>query len=242
MIKKYILLIILLIIFILVNFKNKKGNEEFKTKISEKELSKLLSNLEIKFGGKNIASGLCPGHIERGINGKCEGNDKFGNRHNYQKYYSKEFLKYLDKKNNILEIGIFKGHGLAILSEIFPQSTIYGFDIQLISFNSNKDELKKKGAFKNNNIKLFKCDTTNSNYKNKIKIKKTFKKKKLDIVIDDGCHSNKCILNTFKNIFPYLKKTGVYIIEDNSKVHKELIKLYPNLNIKSYDELTIVKY
>ena len=240
MLEKYILLLILLIILILINFKNKKGTEQFKSKISEKQLSKLLSNLELKFGGENIASGLCPGHIERGINAKCQGNDKFGNSHNYQKYYAKEFLKYLDKKNNILEVGIFKGHGLAILSEIFPHSTIYGFDIQLISFNSNKDELKKKGAFKNNNIKLLKCDTTNSNSKNKIK--KTFKKEKLDIVIDDGCHSNKCILNTFENIFPYLQKTGVYIIEDNSKVHKKLIKLYPNLNIKSYGQLTIVKY
>lgn len=49
--------------------------------------------------------------------------------HNYSKIYSAYLLKFLDKKINLVEIGILNGIGLSIWCDIFKDSNIYGLDI-----------------------------------------------------------------------------------------------------------------
>ena len=40
------------------------------------------------------------------------------------------------------------------------------------------------------------------------------KYKNFDIIVDDGSHQSKHIISSFKFLFPYLSKNGIYVIED----------------------------
>ena len=146
------------------------------------------------------------------------------------------FLKLREdnKKNikNIVELGVLNGSSLAILSKLFPTSKIYGFDIEVSNFSKNYNFFKENGAFK---IKpsVYYLDQFNisKNYLNKI-----FKNKKIDLLIDDGEHSNFSITNSLKFFYQFLNKKFVYIIEDNldclDDVKNILKKNYCNFKCK----------
>ena len=71
----------------------------------------------------------------------------------------------------------------------------------------------------NKNI-LFKSSKIRTYYVNQadrisiMKMWKKIKKKNFDIIVDDGLHNYKANITFFKFSFRYLKKGGVYIIED----------------------------
>ena len=141
---------------------------------------------------------------------------------------------------NLGEIGILTGIGLAIWSELYPKSNIYGFDIDLNNFEENKKNLEKRGAFKNNNVICYEFDQLDPDNNMKNHLKNILKNKKLDIVIDDGCHTDECILKTLENVLPFMSNKFVYFIEDNTNVHKYIKKKYPKYNIEYKNQFTIL--
>lgn len=62
----------------------------------------------------------------------------------------------------------------------------------------------------------------------------------IDICIDDGFHSVESILTTMKSVYPYLADRFVYFIEDNGAVHRDIRKLYPELMVENFGEMTVV--
>jgi cephalosporin hydroxylase len=130
-------------------------------------------------------------------------------RHFYADFYE-ESLK--DTKiENLLEIGIEYGGSLRAWSALFPESKIFGADI-------NKDYL-----FEESNIKTF-----YTNQLDKVELNNFFnqiKDKKFDVIIDDGLHTYEANINTFEILFPLLdQKNGIYFIEDI--IFKDLKKYY----------------
>ena len=84
--------------------------------------------------------------------------------HGYASSYSKHLSNYTKdylNKFNILEIGILEGTGLAVWAETFPNSNIYGADIDLSNFESNKINLISKSNNILENIEVFKFDQPN---------------------------------------------------------------------------------
>ena len=124
--------------------------------------------------------------------------------HGYSRFYSKhlDFLK--KKKIKILEIGSYSGASAVAFCKYFKKSEIYCLDINISKFK-----------YTSKKIHVYGLDILNFH-----KIKKIFKsldKKKnflFDFIIDDGSHNLKDILFSLKNLFPYVKKGGFYIIED----------------------------
>jgi alpha-mannosidase len=159
--------------------------------------------------------------------------------HDYSYKYSEYLLplRQSDDLIRILEIGILKGTGLAIWSEYFLNKKIYGFDYDLGNFEINKKFLIDKGAFKDGLPTLAFFDQFADN---SLLLQNIFKNTKLDVVIDDAFHSDSSILNTFKELEPYLSKNFVYFIEDNSTVHLKLMKLYPNYDYCHENKLTVI--
>jgi len=51
----------------------------------------------------------------------------------------------------------------------------------------------------------------------------------LDFVIDDGSHNHDDILNSFRVLFPKMKRGSVYFIEDLHATHAEKDRLIANL-------------
>ncbi len=171
-----------------------------------------------------------------------QGGDRMKSKYNnYAPLYSK-YLNRFDTSNklNIAEIGILTGIGLATWSDLFPNSKIYGFDIDLQNFKNNKQNLELRGAFKNNNLSIYNFDQLDADNNMKIYLKNILLNKTLDIVIDDGCHSDECILTTLENIIPFLSNKFVYFIEDNREVHKIIHKIFPQFNIEYKDQMTVL--
>ena len=125
--------------------------------------------------------------------------------HNYGVFYEK-FLK--DKKDiikNVIEIGGWIGSSSAAFYFYFKNATIYCLDI---NFKINTIFAER--------IKRVICDQSNE-----LQINQFIDDKKLqnsiDVVIDDGAHTDECILTSFNTFFLHLTPGGHYFIEDVSK-------------------------
>ena len=122
--------------------------------------------------------------------------DKFS--HGYIPVYDKYFENCREAKN-ILEIGILQGHSLKYFSNFFPNATVYGIDIE------------DKKHFENEKIKTFVC-----NQESREQLDDLFSTLDIefDIILDDGGHTMKQQQTSFGALFKFLKKGGIYIIED----------------------------
>ncbi len=125
--------------------------------------------------------------------------------HGFSEFYIQNFKHLKEKKIKILEIGSYAGASAASFVKYFPNSSIYCFDINISKF-----------LYSSKNIKVYGLDINNQN-----QLQKTLQNINLDsnsnffdIIIDDGSHYLSDILISLNVLFKYLKKGGVYVIED----------------------------
>ena len=205
----------------------------------EKDLEQKLITLEKKYGGlqQNIIRNVKSSH-EKNYYTTHQGGDRMKSKyHNYASHYAKFMMPLVGKQINLAEVGILNGIGLSIWSDVFDNSKIFGFDIDVDIFHNNFKKLKSLDAFQNNSPVILEFDQF---LDNKDYIKKNIKEDKFQIVIDDGCHQNIPIINTFESFLPYLADDFVYFIEDNTNVYKHFIDKYPNFEIFYKDQMTII--
>ncbi|MDG1697418.1 MAG: class I SAM-dependent methyltransferase [Polaribacter sp.] len=136
--------------------------------------------------------------------GKIYKTDKIGG-HFYTQHYQLHFKKFKYKKINLLEIGVggYKnpfsgGNSLRMWKKYFPFGNIFSIDIY------------DKSPIQERKIKIFKGSQVDDFFLNSV-LKETGD---LDLIIDDGSHINEHVIQTFKLLFPKLKKGGIYVIED----------------------------
>lgn len=129
--------------------------------------------------------------------------DKLG--HNYIPVYQRYLHKNRNKVRCVIEIGVGgynnKLHGansLRMWKSYFRKSLICGIDIE------DKTHLSEK------RVKIFHGDQTDHLFLEKI----INEVPAPDIIIDDGSHVCSDIIFSFNNLFPKLKKGGLYFIED----------------------------
>lgn len=133
------------------------------------------------------------------VNIKKYDTDKFS--HGYIPFYQKVFNK-ISNCVNILEIGVYMGESLKLLSDFFPNATVYGLDIN------------DKSEYDCEKIKTLIGDQEKREDLNKIK-------ENFDLILDDGGHTMKQQQISFAVLFKKLKSNGVYIIEDLHTSDKE---------------------
>jgi hypothetical protein len=210
-----------------------------------KKLNKLnLIELESLYGGfiKNVPrKKVSPldhrttAEINRG--GMTGGDRMSPNYHNYSPIYEKYLQKFDQNQDlTIVEIGILKGTGLAIWSTLFPNSKIIGLDIDPSLALSNLDFLKNKGA-NIDNIEIHELDQLIDFSES---LKGILKNKRIDIMIDDGLHSDLAILNTIKHTLPFLNENFTYLIEDNNTAHKIISHTFKKLTVENYGLMTVL--
>ena len=125
--------------------------------------------------------------------------------HGFSKFYI-QHLKHLKQKEiKILEIGSYSGASAAAFIKYFRNSSVHCFDVNISNF-----------IFSSKNMYVYGLDVNNQN-----KLEKTLKKISLesnsnffDIIIDDGSHFLSDILFSLKTLFRYVKKGGIYVLED----------------------------
>ena len=214
-------------------FVNGKGKEGFEGK----NLVNFLIEKEKHYGG--LVQGVkcdCSASHPNGRIRNCQGGDRMSGRyHNYAPIYAKYLQPYLNNDNIVLaEVGILKGSGCAIWSELFKNGRIIGLDYDLSNIKNNMKFLKSKGAFSNNNLELHNFDSY------KPKIKKILNGDTIDIFIDDGPHTDKAILPTLEEIVPHLSKKFVCFIEDNANVHHKIRKNHSKFKVINDGQMTII--
>ena len=131
--------------------------------------------------------------------------------YNYFFIYEEIFKPYLKKKIKLVEIGVANGGSLFMWKDYFKKnSKIIGID-----FNPTAKKWKKYGF-----------DIFIGNQKEDSMWKFFFKKvKKIDILIDDGGHTNEQQINTFNCVVRNINEDGVMLFEDT---HCSYLKNFGN--------------
>lgn len=127
-------------------------------------------------------------------------------KHGYDKVYEAEFEHLREEPINILEVGVFKGASTAAWLEYFPNATIYGIDV------FKRVAMRDIEVLQDPRVKVLKADSTSIVVREKIK--EEWPRIRFDIIIDDGLHTPEANAQTLHNLFPLLKKTGRYYVED----------------------------
>ena len=153
--------------------------------------------------------------------------------HGYSVYYEKKLETYKNKNLNILEIGSYAGASAAAFTKYLPKSKVYCFDVNISNFKYKSENIHVYGIDINNKKKVIKT-------LNKIFSEQNFNQ--FDLIIDDGSHNLSDILISLKFYFKYVKKNGLYVIEDykypnyyknNRNIDHVLVdQIFVNLNNK----------
>jgi hypothetical protein len=120
--------------------------------------------------------------------------------HAYIRHYSRHFAPIRSDVRLMIEIGVQTPNSLQMWEAYFPNATIVGIDIDpACKAFENGRKLVRIG---DQNDKAF-LDSIVDEFGGKI-----------DIIIDDGEHSQPAILTSFCRLFPALAPHGIYAVED----------------------------
>jgi hypothetical protein len=120
----------------------------------------------------------------------------------YFEIYHRHFKKFIGKKVNLLEIGVYSGGSMEMWRDYFgPNCQIFGVDIQ-----------ESCRVYDNDYTHIFIGDQSDRTFLKRLKKEVPG----IDIVIDDGSHMAAHQIVTLEEMLPHLKPGGVYVCEDLS--------------------------
>jgi hypothetical protein len=177
----------------------------------------LHGELELDLIGKKYATDKSTGYF-RG-NSTKHIPSRFGL--GYTLIYQKYFDKFKKKDIRLLEIGVLGGASLKMWQEYFRDGLIFGLDL---------DESCKQ--YEGVRTKIFIGNQIDNVFLQKVC---SDVPEKFDIIIDDGSHFAKHIIESFNFLFDHIKPGGYYVIEDlrcarhkywGSKIHNKGMQMF----------------
>lgn len=191
-----------------------------------------LIELERKYGGVHRGAR----RINSPNDPRPTGSDRGGDRMEFQRYAAGYAHVLPDNPEVIVEMGIFKGTGLAMWCDLYPKAEIIGLDIDIDRCTNHTPELKKLGAFQGppDQVRLLLFDETMEDSWMGLYSFMGFEC--VDVWVDDAIHDEHVIINAFECGKKFIKPGGVYIIEDNAYVADMLRQKYRTLDIQSWGE------
>jgi lipopolysaccharide biosynthesis glycosyltransferase len=139
--------------------------------------------------------------------------DKSSRYHNYAVKYDKILFPFRESFSSILEIGVSQGQSTKMWTDYFENATIHGADIEKGS---------KICESYSNRVKFHELDQ-----RDLAQLKNLEQFSPFDFVIDDGNHFWFEQILTFEALFPYVRKGGIYIVEDTTTSYWEEYKNNP---------------
>ena len=129
--------------------------------------------------------------------------DKF--QHGYTPIYAEHFEKYRTQEINFLEIGVYYGSSIFSWLEYFPKAQIFALDIY-----------DKSHLLNHPRVHFFQMDASDTNSINELmgEVERKTKKRKIDLLVDDGSHFQYDQMTSLGKIFPHISNGGIYVIED----------------------------
>jgi len=229
------------------NFKpNSAGSYKMRNQITEYNINNLIPNLNNISNFFNDVPVILADNLEIDKNIEVKIKEKFiksgsdkSTIHNYEKIYA-YILNNVPENLNLLEIGMgtnnkniisnmgvggSPGASLRAFSSIFPNGKIYGADID------------KEILFEEGNIKCYHLDQRE--YQNYLTLADKIRADRLDLIIDDGLHTQSSNLNSLMFALNYLSINGYLIIEDIPEYALETWKIISNLIDERYESQII---
>jgi len=149
------------------------------------------------------------------------GTDKL--THGYVEHYS----RYLPAKcDSLLEIGVFKGASLKLWRDLYPKADIACFDLFLDPLNISKEEVEAMG------FRAYQGNQESS--EDLAKIDGEF-----DVIIEDGSHRSDHQITTLVDLWPKVKRGGVYVVEDLHTCKEEFY--WGNTFVKEFEHTLLYK-
>ncbi len=116
----------------------------------------------------------------------------------------------LAEEARMLAIGVLGGKSLLMWSDYLgPKADILGVDIDTTLFGI---ESAKPGGSRAN-LRVQRANSTSPAFGRALRAGLA-PPRGFDLVVDDGCHFESCQLATFRNVWPYVKPGGLYLVED----------------------------
>jgi hypothetical protein len=131
--------------------------------------------------------------------GRKFGTDKSSEGHDYLAFYETLLQGMRHQDVRILEVGILFGASLRMWQEYFPNGTIIGADIHPGVKSLEGERIVTEIVDQGNLEDLARLCTRHGPF---------------DIVVEDGSHMWEHQITTFKTVFPFVRESGIFIIED----------------------------
>ena len=140
-----------------------------------------------------------------------EGGDKMSpERHGYADDYARLLSRWTAP--TIVEVGVFQGASLAIWCDLFPEGTVIGLDLDLNRFFAHRHSLIAQGAFSRNFPMV--VGDWDAYAPNVQVLRQALRGKTVDVVVDDGPHTDMAVLTVLNVMLPVLSPQFTYIVED----------------------------
>lgn len=186
-------------------------------------LAARLVSLEARYGGlvEHIPRLRLSSHDPRSSSLATAGTMRGGDRmnpllNNYAPAYAAYLSPLLDRTNLVIcEVGILTGVGLAIWCDVFPSARVIGLDIDVTNFQTNRGALVAAGAFQATEPEVYTFDQFAATQDDFARI---LGGRTIDILIDDGVHTDATIVRTFAAARPHLSPSAIFFAEDNATV------------------------
>lgn len=176
--------------------------------------------------------------------GGMQGGDRYFD-HGYAPAYAEAFARF-DREDRlvIVELGILRGSGLAVLCDAFPHSRVIGLEVDLSHWREHGPQLRKLGAFRDNEPEIHEFDELALDADRRfVEILGDDQDRGFDIFIDDALHDDVSILNTFAWASPHIGRGGRYFIEDNSSARDKIPGRFGEIfDIASFGRLTVIRW
>ena len=129
--------------------------------------------------------------------------------HSYGEVYDRVLAPHKETATSVLEIGVFSGASAVVWSEYFSNAQIHGIDITMAMV---------KFGLQNPRIHYRVVDGTRDN------APELLDNNTYDVIIEDASHLPDHQIATYRVFAPYMKKGGVYIVEDIHEQHAARVK------------------
>lgn len=125
--------------------------------------------------------------------------DKASGQHDYLSFYESFLEEWRHEPVRVLEVGVQFGSSLRMWEEYFPHGTIIGADIHPGVKSFSSERIKTEIIDQSNLEELVLLGTRHGPF---------------DVIVEDGSHMWGHQIDTLKALFPFLKSSGIFIVED----------------------------
>lgn len=158
------------------------------------------------------------------------GGDKMGfDRNGYAPAYSQILERWIGGAPTLVELGAFRGSGLALWSDLFPDGHVIGLDVELDHFVENLAALRSRGAFAHGVPPVLRFDA----YAPDVDVLgAALSGRTIDIFIDDGPHREEPSCTTAERVRPLLSDRFTYVIEDCDELYGCLPRIFVGCEVR----------